>query len=380
MEEKKQILFVDDDPYFLKGLFRALHQMTDTWTMLYAESVDEALEIISQNAVDVVVTDFRMDGKDGLDLLRIINESEELSDIPVVMLTGSDESDLKRRALELGAADLLGKPVIREDLIARIKSVLRLKDSQDALKTMNQVLEIRVQERTAELEQSRLEMIWRLAKAGEYRDETTGNHVLRVGHFSRIIANELGGARDYSQCLFLTSPLHDIGKIGIPDAILNKPGKLTAEERLIMQGHCQIGAKILSRSKSDVGPLSVYSFSTSTIEKAGDNGLIEMAATVALRHHERWDGTGYPDRLAGNDIPLEALIVAVADVYDALSSDRPYKIAFPQDQVLSMMHEQSGLQFSPEVLAALESSLDEIESIRHQLKDVIVEKELEDAA
>jgi len=380
MESKKHILFVDDDPYFLKGLFRALHQMSDEWTMLYAESVDVALETIEQNRVDVVVTDFRMDGKDGLDLLRIITESEKLSDIPVVMLTGSDESDLKRRALELGAADLLGKPVIREDLIARIRSVLRLKESQDALRNMNQILEIRVLERTAELEQSRLEMIWRLAKAGEYRDETTGNHVIRVGHFSRIIAKQLGADEDYFRCLFLTSPLHDIGKIGIPDSILGKPGKLTDEERLIMQTHCEIGSKILSRSQSDVGPLSIYSFSSGGVESAGNNDLIEMAATIALRHHERWDGTGYPDRLAGNQIPMEALIVAVADVYDALSSERPYKPVFTQEKVLAIMREQCGLHFSPDVLAALESSLDEINSIRYQLVDTITEVESEKAA
>ncbi|MEN6356465.1 MAG: HD domain-containing phosphohydrolase [Armatimonadota bacterium] len=377
MESRKHILFVDDDQNFLAGLFRSLHTKAGQWKMSSANSADEAIEALAQESTDVVVTDFRMGVKDGLELLQMIMSSELTCDIPVIMLTGSDESTLKQRALELGATDLLGKPVVREDLIARISSAIRLKESQDELKTMNQSLETRVRDRTAELEQSRLEMIWRLAKAGEYRDEGTGNHVLRVGYYCKTIAEEMGADQDFIRRLFLTSPLHDIGKIGIPDAILKKCGTLTPEERAIMQKHCEIGAKILAQPHSDQCSPWISSTSAQAGCASDDNDLIEMAASIALAHHERWDGDGYPRQLAGNQIPIEALIVAIADVYDALSTARTYKPAFSHEKALEIMRSEQGTHYSPDVFAAFEASLNRIFTIQDEIKDQFHDESLD---
>lgn len=378
MDAKKHILFVDDDQNFLAGLFRSLHAKAGEWSMSSANSVDDAIKALTRENADVVVTDFRMGEKDGLELLQMITSSEHTRDIPVIMLTGSDESTLKQRALELGAADLLGKPVVREDLIARISSAIRLKDYQDELKKINQNLEVRVIERTAELEQSRLEMIWRLAKAGEYRDEGTGNHVLRVGYYCKTIAEALGADQDFINHLFLTSPLHDIGKIGIPDAILKKRGILTPEERAVMETHCEIGAKILAQPHSDARSPWISSAFTQ-IDSSDDNYLIEMAASIALAHHERWDGKGYPSRLSGDEIPLEALIVAIADVYDALSTERTYKPAFPREKVLEIMRDEQGTHYSPDVFAAFETSLEKIFMIQDEIIDQFHDESMDDA-
>lgn len=338
--------------------------------MAFAQSVDEALEYVRGGQVDVIITDFRMPGKSGLDLVESLKEIRGGADIPVVLLTGSDESDLKRRALEVGATDLLGKPVDREDLLARISSVLRLKSYQDELRTLNATLERKVEERTAQLERSRLDVLWRLAKAGEYRDEGTGNHVIRVSHYSRVLAEQLGATRDFARTIFLTSPLHDIGKIGIPDAILLKPDRLEPEERVVMQKHCEIGARILQGDMGDDDRFRGWSDITAGVGAAlDDNQLLSSAASVALGHHEKWDGSGYPRRLAGEDIPLEARVVAVADVYDALRSERPYKPAYSHEQVMEIMAPLVGAHFCPTVFRAFEQANEQLSSIREQFAD-----------
>ncbi len=365
-----RVLFVDDEPSFLDGLRRVLRTQAGVWEMAFAQSVDEALEYVRGGQVDVIITDFRMPGKSGLDLVESLKEIRGGADIPVVLLTGSDESDLKRRALEVGATDLLGKPVDREDLLARISSVLRLKSYQDELRTLNATLERKVEERTAQLERSRLDVLWRLAKAGEYRDEGTGNHVIRVSHYSRVLAEQLGATRDFARTIFLTSPLHDIGKIGIPDAILLKPDRLEPEERVVMQKHCEIGARILQGDMGDDDRFRGWSDITAGVGAAlDDNQLLSSAASVALGHHEKWDGSGYPRRLAGEDIPLEARVVAVADVYDALRSERPYKPAYSHEQVMEIMAPLVGAHFCPTVFRAFEQANEQLSSIREQFAD-----------
>jgi response regulator RpfG family c-di-GMP phosphodiesterase len=335
------------------------------WELLFANSADEAFELASTKVIDTIVSDVTMPGKDGLELLAELKDCPATSAIPVIILTGSAEADLKRKALNLGAADLLNKPVEREDLIARLGSVLRLKRYEDALRAHNELLEYRVRERTLELESSRRDIIWRLAKAGEFRDEDTGDHVVRVALSSRILAAQVGLPQEMVESIFLTSPLHDIGKIGIPDGILLKPGKLSVEEREQVQKHCEIGASILLEMPKG----AEYFLSSAEAPDQKPNleaiePIREQAATIAMTHHERWDGNGYPNRLRGEDIPIVGRIVAVADLYDALRSSRPYKEAFSVEKATGIMEESVGNHIDPEIYEAFTRVQEELEEIR----------------
>lgn len=369
MAEKKSLLFVDDEERFLNGLRRILYKDRDIWEMSYANSVDKAIELLGEKKIDVVISDVNMPGKTGFDLLDEMAELEYLKDIPVIILTGNAEYKLKRLALEKGATDLLNKPVIVEDLRARINNVLQLKQYQDQLKKQNEVLEHLVSQRTRELEDSRIDIILRLAKAGEYRDEDTGNHVLRVGMYCKLLAEQLGCDAEFVNMLFLTSPLHDIGKIGIPDSILLKPGKLDDEEWDIMRKHCQIGCEILTdKPKGLLGfedaENNEYSHRSNVL-----NPLQKMSSAIAMSHHEKWNGQGYPAKLAGTDIPIEGRIVSISDVYDALSSERPYKKAFPEVKTLKIIEEGSGNHFDPTIVEAFFKSLDRIREVRTKYAD-----------
>ncbi len=375
MNSKPRILFVDDEPNFLQGIKRILRNRRHQWDLFFASSVDEALALLAGSEFDLVVTDVTMPKKNGFDLLQAVCAGGPFA-LPVIVLTGNMENDLKRRALELGAADLLNKPVNHHDLVARLTSTLRMKSYQDEIKSHNEILERKVAERTADLEVSRMDILWRLAKAGEYRDEETGNHTLRVGLFCRTIAEALGQSKTFCETIFLTSPLHDLGKIGIPDGILLKKGKLTPAEWKIMRTHCTIGASIL-KDEAKAAPYFVrmrqvetkYPRSDSDFKLKSKNHLLETAATIALSHHERWDGRGYPRSLTAEAIPLEARIVAIADVYDALKSFRPYKPAFPDEKVYAIIREEKGGLFDPRVVEAFETSLDSLRMISRELID-----------
>lgn len=337
------------------------------WETHFAGSVDQAISIAEGNPVDVVVSDVSMPGKTGLDLLEEFKLRENLRHIPIVILTGSGDSALKRKALNAGAVDLLTKPVDSADLVARLESVLKIKGYEDQLRDHARQLEQRVAERTRDLETSRIEIVLRLAAAGEFRDTDTGHHVVRVAHLSRIIAQHMGlGDVQCSQILF-TSPLHDIGKVGIPDSILRKPGPLTPEERLQMQQHCEIGHAIL-RSRG----LLPLSLEKGVGDRLGDcNELLDVAARIALHHHERWDGTGYPHRLAGDQIPIEARIVGAADMFDALCSRRPYKEPVPVDRVREILSAESGRHIDPQVWHAMNAAWAELTQVMARLTDAV---------
>ncbi len=367
---KHSILFVDDELCILDALRRALRSKREHWDMHFVVSVAEALAEIQKANFDAVVTDITMPGQNGLDLLAQLQESNATKEIPVIILTGLDETDLKRRALEMGAFDLLNKPVVAEDLIARLQSVLLLKAHQDELKEYQKTLEQAVRDRTLELEQSRLEIVWRLAKAGEYRDELTGNHVVRVGNYSRTLADQIGMPNEFVDMIFLASPLHDIGKIGVPDRILHKNGPLTPDERWQMQKHCAMGSEILQERVASL-PIKrgINGGDLDELHRVGQNPLLEHAAVIAMTHHEKWDGSGYPNNLRGEEIPIEARIVAIADVYDALSHARPYKPAFSEEKVLAIMKEEAIRHFDPEVFAAFLCIQNEFREIRVQLSD-----------
>ena len=369
---KKQILIVDDDQRMLDGLRRTLREQREEWSMTFVRRPEAAWERLLEAAYDAVVTDVKMPGMSGLDLLARMRQDDRTRHVPVVVLTGLNDHDLKERALNLGADDLLNKPVQPGQLIARLQNMLRRKAYQDDLRTSNESLVEKVQKQDVDLAQSRLSIVCRLGMAAEFRDEDTGNHVVRVGCYSRAVAAALGMPPSFLDMLLLAAPLHDIGKIGVPDSVLLKPGPLSDEEWVVMQRHCEIGERILREESKAVFPMfDWYTQEAQGLKEALGNHdpLLEMAASVALTHHEKWNGSGYPRRLAGEAIPLESRIVAIADVYDALTSDRPYRGARPEEETLSIIETTAGTHFDPGVHAAFLQALPEIRDVRRRFSD-----------
>lgn len=365
-----KLLFVDDEPNSLRGIQRILRRQRKAWEMYFAENVDEALSLFQSIHFDAVITDISMPGKDGFELLRFVRNQKQNNHIPVLMMTGLNERYLKSKSLDMGATDLFNKPVEPEDLIARIKNMLKLKYYQDMVEKQKDQLEEKVKKRTLELEAANIDLVWRLAKVAEYRDTDTGNHITRVAYYCRQLSQRMELSKDFTQMIFLTSPLHDIGKVGIPDNILLKPGKLSPAEWKIMKKHSKIGADILKRNLI-INPK--FSLMDSQIfypeTKNNNNPFLNMAANIAHYHHERWDGMGYPEGICGTDIPLECRIASIADVYDALFSSRHYKPAYTENEVIEIMREENGKRFDPEIFVHFEKSVDIFREIRIQLSD-----------
>ena len=358
-------MFVDDDPNILDILERMIAPYAAGWETHFCLSADEAMALAEQVDFDAIVSDARMPEKDGFWLLKTLQESERTRSTPVIILTGDCEPSLKRQALELGATDLLNKPICREDLLGRLRSALRLKGYQDELAANILSLEDKVIERTQALESSHREILWRLAKACEYRDDQTGHHVVRVALYSRVIALGMGMAPRFVEDIFLTSPLHDIGKIAIPDRVFLKPGSLTRDEVKIMQSHCEIGSRLLLEQPKALNALQwAEAVRHPEYVSADENPFIRMASRIALSHHEKWDGSGYPNGLAGENIPVESRIVALADVFDALVSERAYKPAFPVERSRQIIAEEAGSHFDPAMCRVFEEQIAEIEKIR----------------
>ena len=361
---KKRLLFVDDEPNILDMLSRMLDQCGEDWEGEFCLSVDEALEALRRRKFDTVIADIRMPKKNGFALIEAMRADDRLRNIPVIVLTGEADRTLKRRVLDMGATDLLNKPVGREDLIARLRSTLRLKEYQDQIGNQVVILDGLVRERTKELEQSQREVVWRLAKAGEFRDDQTGNHVARVACCSCVLAEGIGMEPEFTALLFLTSPLHDIGKIGIPDKILLKEGCLTPEERAVIERHAEIGENILRQAPKSVALLPHMNIRASLPAGNGSpSALIKMASVIARHHHEKWNGSGYPDKLAATEIPIEARIVALADVYDALLSKRPYKPPMGQSEALAIVQEEAGRHFDPQIVKSFFDAGDRITEV-----------------
>jgi len=365
---KKSLLFVDDEQAALDGLRRALRRTEAEWQMTCVRDGEAAWQQLLDAVYDAVVTDVKMPGISGLELLGRIRRTPRTQGIPVVVLTGLSDHDLKRQALEQGASDLFTKPVDGGQLIARLNNVLDLKDRQDALRASVDTLRHQVDQQRRELLRTRLDAICRLANAAEYRDEETGNHVVRVGCYSRAVAETMGMDKRWTEMLLLAAPLHDIGKIGIPDRILLKPGPLTPAERAVIQRHCAIGERILREpSKTVVTFWDWYSPDPDAASPA--NPLLDLAASIALTHHEKWNGEGYPLGLAGESIPLQSRIVAVCDVFDALVSNRPYKTASSDDEALGILCDGVGNHFDPAVHRAFVKAWPEIRLIRRRFAD-----------
>jgi len=292
----------------------------------------DALRWSESNATDLVLLDYRMPDMDGLEFARRFRRSLARRDVPIVLISVVGDEPVRQAALEAGVIDFMVKPVRPRELRTRCRNLLQLRQQGESVKERARSLEQRVLDGLREVEQRERETLYRLARAIEYRDVGTGIHLLRMSHYAEVLAERLGMSDEESVILTLAAPLHDIGKIGIPDAVLRKPASLTEAEFAIMRRHPLIGHDILRDSHSR---------------------FVQMGALIALRHHERWDGSGYPDGLRGEEIPLAARIVAVADVFDALTSERPYKRAWAPDEAFDYLRTHRGTLFDPSCIDAL---------------------------
>lgn len=321
----------------------------------------KALEIIQTTRPDVVLLDVCMPPANGLDILSELRAGTVAADTPVVIFTSANEKDTKVTALNLGASDFLEKPVDRSELLARIRNTLLAKLHTDHLNEYSSKLEHEVRLRTTALTISRRDAIHCLARAGELRDDQTGLHVIRVGRYAAIIAEELGFGEERVLWLEHAAQLHDVGKIGIPDSILHKPGKLNDEEWKLMKGHCTAGVRVLLNA-------NIEERQTCGVFEA--NSIIKLAALVANSHHEKWDGSGYPNGLAGTNIPIEGRITAVADVFDALSTKRAYKDALPLEKCFQILENSRATHFDPDCLDAFFRRKSDVIRTFHEYSDM----------
>jgi len=308
----------------------------------------KALDWAKKNNHDLVITDYKMPNMDGVEFTHWLRQIPSCLDVPVVIITCVDDKSVRYKALEAGATDFLSKPIDHYECRARCHNLLKLRQQQQIIKDRARWREQEVFTKTSELEAREKETLLRLAKAGEYRDEDTGNHIIRMAEYAYLIARELGLEDETCNIIRHSTPMHDIGKIGVPDHILLKKGKLNVNEWSIMQTHTAIGYEILRGSPS-------Y--------------FLKTGAIIALGHHERFDGTGYPSKIAGTMIPIEARVSAVADVFDALQSERPYKKPWPIDRTLEYMRKQRALHFDPDCVDAFFTRLDQVMSIKNRFSD-----------
>ena len=363
------VMIVNDEPVNIKVVQKYL-KLAGYHRFVPMSDPRAALEHISREPPDVLLLDIVMPEVSGFEILERIRTQPQWMQIPVIVLTSSDDESTRTQALQLGATDFLAKPVSATELLPRIRNALLLKAHYDELQSRAHDLEEQVRRRTTELETSRLELIHCLARAAEYRDNETGRHVIRVGRYAGLIARQLGLDRPTAERIELAAPLHDMGKIGIPDAILLKPGKLTPEEFEVMQKHTLYGKRTFEPMGHDeLGTYQSHTVVGQMILDVPTSPIITTAAEIALTHHERWDGSGYPMGLSGEDIPLSGRITAVADVFDALSTRRPYKPAFPMDRCFALMEEGRGTHFDPRVLDAFLARRDEVIHIRVECAD-----------
>ena len=363
-----KILIVDDEIVNIKVVEKYLRRDGYSRFVTTTDSLS-ALDIIREVSPDLVLLDVMMPGVDGLGILEEMRRDPQLKYLPTLILTAVSDPQAKQRALQLGATDFLPKPVDPADLHPRVRNALIGKAHQDELQRYAERLEQEVRVRTAELEASRQDIIFCLAGAGEYRDRETGNHVIRVGLYAGIVGRELGFDDDTANLLEQAALLHDVGKIGVSDLILLKPGQLSADEFALMQKHCEIGRNIIEPS-TDIRWRNVGGRNTSNqCIPIGKSPIMSMASRIALSHHEQWDGQGYPRGLSGEDIPIEGRIVAVVDVFDALSSARPYKQAIPLERCFEIMQDGRGTHFDPAVFDAFLRVKDQILCVQAEYID-----------
>ncbi len=348
LRRERKVLIVDDESTGRTILSKIIQQTENDVSVESFENPIEALNWLDGNHPDLIITDYRMPDINGVDLIRQIREKPSCLDIPIMMITVVSEKSVRYEALEAGATAFLTRPIDQIECRTSCHNLLKLHEQQSIIQDRADWLARQVDIATQQVVARERETLLRLAKAGEYRDEETGNHVIRMAKYSRQIAEALGLSDKECDEIEYASPMHDIGKIGIPDNVLLKPGKFEASEWQIMQKHTQFGHAILSNSQS---------------------GYIQTGSIIALNHHERFDGTGYPNGLSGKDIPLVARIVAVADVYDALVSKRPYKMPWSSKDALDYLAKHAGTQFDPVCIEAFFERLDNIQAISNDFSD-----------
>jgi putative two-component system response regulator len=365
-----KIMIVDDEPINVKVARKYLNLEGYENFVTTTES-REALALVEKERPDLILLDIMMPYLSGLDILAALRADQRWLHLPVVILTAANDQATKRRALELGANDFLSKPVDPTELIPRMHNVLMVKRHHDHMEQYSHQLEAEVLRRTAELARSRQEVIHCLARAAEFRDDDTGRHVFRVGRYARLIAAEMGWKGERLNMIEQAAQLHDIGKIGIPDSILLKPGKLSPEEIEVMHKHAGFGKRIMETlPEHESNVLRSHTELGSRLLQDTDSPILAMAAIISLSHHEKWDGTGYPLGMAGEDIPIEGRITAVADVFDALSSKRPYKPPYPLHKCFQILEEGREKHFDPRVLDAFFRCRPEIVRTQLQYADV----------
>lgn len=342
-----KVVIIDDNMVNVMVLRVMVRQLPDCQGVEFTDPV-AALAWCRENEADLIVTDYMMPELDGLALVTAFRALPGRHDVPVLMVTASHETEIRYQALSQGANDFLTKPVDRTEFLARARNMLVLRAGQKALADRAAWLADEVRKATRAIAERERDTIFRLSRAAEYRDPETGAHVLRMAHYSRLIALRLGLPDEERDLLFQAAPMHDIGKVGIPDHILLKAGRLDPDEMVIMREHAAIGFEILRDSASPV---------------------LQMAAIIAKSHHEKFDGTGYPAGLRGEEIPLVGRIVAVADVFDALTSERPYKKAWTIDAARDHIQARSGTHFDPRCVEAFLQDWNVVLEIRQHHAD-----------
>ena len=353
MDTKVKILVVDDEDRNLRLMKLLLTSFG--YDVLTASNGEEALEMVHDIPPDVILLDIMMPKMDGFEVAKQLKREEETKIIPIVMVTALNGVEDRVKALEAGADDFLNKPVDKTELRARVQSLVKVKAYNDHMQNYQKELEAEVAKRTIQLRQAlkklkevSLESIFHLCRAAEYKDENTGDHIKRMSHYASAVARKMGLNKQTVEDLLYTAPMHDAGKIGIPDHILLKPSKLNNKEWETMKQHTIVGAQILAGSGAK---------------------FIKLAETIALTHHERWDGSGYPKGLKGSKIPLIGRIAAIADVFDALTSKRPYRMKpFSLEEAFNYIKEGRGRHFDPKVVDAFFATKDEIVLIKENIE------------
>jgi len=342
-----KVLIIDDTEVNLI-LFAALVKKLDNCEGYTFAQARAALEWAQEHVPDLVIVDYMMPDVDGLEFIRLLREIPGRDAVPVIMITANDQRQLRYRALDLGANDFLTKPVDKVEFLARTRNMLVVSEARKQLADRAVWLAQEVHKATTEILARERETVIRLCRAAEFRDPETGAHILRMAHYSRFIARELSLSNDEQELLLEAAPLHDIGKVGIADKILLKPGKLDTDEFDLMKNHAMFGYDLLQGSSSQV---------------------LQAGAAIALGHHEKFDGTGYPSGLKEKDIPIFSRIVAVADVFDALTSERPYKKAWSVEAAADYLRQGSGSHFDPDCVNAFFRAWDDAMEIRERLQD-----------
>ncbi|MRR50902.1 MAG: response regulator [Rhodocyclaceae bacterium] len=342
-----KVVIVDDTQINVTLMQALVNKIGGCTPICFTDSA-EGLRWCMDNEADLVIVDYMMPSPDGMEFIERLRAAPGRDEVPILMVTADHEKEVRYRALELGATDFLTKPVDRIEFISRAKNMLAIRRSHVLLADRAAHLADEVRKATAAIFEREKEAIFRLSKAAEFRDPETGAHIVRMAHYSRLIAEKLNWSDEQLDMLLQAAPMHDVGKLGTPDMILLKPGKLTPEEFQVMKQHASIGHEILRGSASP---------------------MLQMAAEIALSHHEKFDGSGYPCGLAGEDIPQMGRIVAVADVFDALTSSRPYKPAWELERALNLLREERGRHFDPTCVDAFFDQLDAALAIRQQYQD-----------